>query len=349
MHFLLPTNTFRNTIPPLIRRVPYLKRTAIMWPSCKRSDMPVESCGRPVLPTDRRTSHLGLRRSIPRRPGYRHRLYWDHVPPQAQALAPENALVLATGPLAGVPVIGGSRLFVCGKSPATSPEHLSYCNMGSDWAIRLKSAGYDLVFIQGKADRPVYLLIHDGTAELKDASALWGQGAIRARETLAAELGGEISVVAIGPGGENQATMACLIASDDAAGGAGMGAVMSSKNLKAIVVQGPRKRTKPARPEKLEELTKHFRQIITPSPMATAGGWPCVSPCRRAARRPASAAWATAAMGLPVEGRTEGQVHVPVGHLLPAMAEMVYARTTRCRSAPNKLCDEYGLDTWPSP
>src|SRR5512136_3178879 len=127
--------------------------------------------------------------------GIATKLYWDQVPPQAQALAPENALVLATGPLAGVPVIGGSRLFVCGKSPATSPEHFSYCNMGGDWAVRLKSAGYDLVLVQGKADKPVYLLIHDGEAELKDATPLWGQGAIQARETLSAELGGEISVV----------------------------------------------------------------------------------------------------------------------------------------------------------
>ncbi|MBN2098101.1 MAG: hypothetical protein JW753_00740, partial [Dehalococcoidia bacterium] len=204
--------------------------------------------------------------------GIATRLYWDHVPPKAQALAPENAIVLATGPLAGVPVIGGSRLFVCGKSPATTPEHFSYCNMGGDWAVRLKSAGYDLVFVQGKADKPVYLLIHDDKVELKDASALWGRGAIQAREALEAELGSEVSVVAIGPAGENQATQACLIASGDASGGMGMGAVMGSKNLKAIVVQGTRKRTKAANPEKLEELTKYFRSIITPSPMATAGG-----------------------------------------------------------------------------
>ena len=268
------------------------------------------------------------------------------MPPKAQALAPENALVLATGPLAGVPVIGGSRLFVCGKSPATSPEHFSYCNMGGDWAVRLKSAGYDLVFVQGKADKPVYLLIHDGKAELKDASALWGKGAIQAREMLTAELGGEISVVAIGPAGENQATMACLIASDDASGGAGMGAVMGSKNLKAIVVQGPRKRTKAAQPEKLEELTKHFRRIITPSPMATAGGvdlriavpqsrkapcYGCMGDCLR---------W-----DYQSKDGQRGKFMCQSATFYQPMAEMVYGKDYEVPFRANKLCDEYGLDT----
>jgi aldehyde:ferredoxin oxidoreductase len=278
--------------------------------------------------------------------GIATRLYWDHVPPRAQALAPENALVLATGPLAGVPVIGGSRLFVCGKSPATTPEHFTYCNMGGDWAIRLKSAGYDLVFVQGKADEPVYLLIRDGKAELKDASSLWGKGAIQAREALKAELGGEISVVAIGPAGENQATMACLIASDDAAGGAGMGAVMGSKNLKAIVVRGPRKRTKAAKPEKLEELTKHFRRIITPSPMATAGGLPlriavpqsrkapcygCMGDCLR---------WDYESK----DGR-RGKFMCQSATFYQPMAEIVYGKDYEVPFHANKLCDEYGLDT----
>lgn len=278
--------------------------------------------------------------------GIATRLYWDHVPPGAGALAPENALVLATGPLAGVPVIGGSRLFVCGKSPATSPEHFTYCNMGGDWAVRLKSAGCDAVLVQGRAGMPVYLLIHDGQAELRDATALWGQGAIRAREMLAAELGGDVSVVAVGPGGENQATMACLIASGDASGGAGMGAVMGSKNLKAIAVQGPMKRTRAARPEALEEATGHFRRIITPSPMATAGGvalriagpqsrkapcYGCMGNCLR---------WDYQSR----DGK-RGKFMCQSATFYQPMAEAVYGRGYEVPFQANKLCDEYGLDT----
>jgi aldehyde:ferredoxin oxidoreductase len=278
--------------------------------------------------------------------GIATRLYWDHVPPKAQALAPENALVLATGPLAGVPVIGGSRLFVCGKSPATSPEHFSYCNMGGDWAVRLKSAGYDLLFVQGKADKPVYLLINDGKAELKDASALWGKGAIQARETLTAELGGEVSVVAIGPAGENQATMACLIASDDAAGGAGMGAVMGSKNLKAIVVRGPRKRTKAARPEKLDELTKHFRRIITPSPMATAGGLALRITGPRSKKAPCYGCMGDCLRwDYQSKDGQQGKFMCQSATFYQPMAEAHYGKDYEVPFQANKLCDEYGLDT----
>ncbi len=278
--------------------------------------------------------------------GIATRLYWDYVPPGARALAPENALVLATGPLAGVPVIGGSRLFVCGKSPATSPEHFTYCNLGGDWAVRLKSAGYDIVFLQGRAEGPSYLLIHDGGAELRDASSLWGQGAIQVRDALAADSGGEASIMAIGPAGENGATMACLIGSNDASGGAGMGAVMGSKNLKAVVVRGTRNRTKAARPEKLQELTGYFRRIITPSPMATAGGvdlriavpqsrkapcYGCMGDCLRWDYHPR-------------DGRP-GKFMCQSATFYQPMAEMVYGRGYEVPFRANKLCDEYGLDT----
>ena len=278
--------------------------------------------------------------------GMATRLYWDHVPPRAGALDPENALVLATGPLAGVPVIGGSRLFVCGKSPATSPEHFTYCNMGGDWAVRLKSAGFDVVLLQGRAERPSFLLIRDGGAQLADASDLWGQGAIQVREALAARLGIETSVVAIGPAGENRATQSCLIASSDAAGGAGMGAVLGSKNLKAVVVQGPRRRTRAARPEEMQELSGYFRRIITPSPMATAGGvdlriagpqsrkapcFGCLGDCLR---------WDYQSK----VGR-RGKFMCLSATFYQPMAEMVYGRDYEVPFRANKLCDEYGLDT----
>jgi len=201
-------------------------------------------------------------------------LFWDRVPPETGALHPDNGLTFATGPLAGILVIGGSRWYVSAKSPMTSPEHLSYCNLGGDWGMRLKSAGYDAVFVQGAADKPVYLLIEEHSCKVEDASRLWGKGAIQARELLEAELGDSISVVAIGPAGENRATMACLIATDDAAGGGGMGAVMGSKNLKAVVVRGTRKRTEAAHPERLESLTREVRRLFTPHPTLKIGNAP---------------------------------------------------------------------------
>ena len=202
--------------------------------------------------------------------GIAAKLYWDEVPSDVRALDPENALIFAIGPMTGIPVIGGSRWHVCGKSPATYPEHLSHCNLGGDWAVRLRSSGYDALLVRGKAERPVYLLVHDGSCELRDASALWGKGAIETKAILKQELGNSVSIVAIGPAGENRATMATLLADNDASGAGGMGAVMGSKNLKAIAIMGARKKSEAARPEALKELTQYFRRIAR-EPVTSAG------------------------------------------------------------------------------
>ena len=99
--------------------------------------------------------------------GIAARLYWDRVPPTTRALEPGNALVFATGPLAGIPSIGGSRWVARGKSPALSPEYFTCANLGGNWGLSLKSAGYDALFVQGKAERPVYLLVGDGRIEFE--------------------------------------------------------------------------------------------------------------------------------------------------------------------------------------
>ena len=191
--------------------------------------------------------------------GIAAKIYWDEVPPNAKALDEKNTVILATGPIGGVPVFAGSRWTVCGKIP--SVERFSYGNFGGRWGAGLKFAGYDAVVVQGKSEKPVYLLLHDGTAELKDASALWGKGAIESREILKAELGSSVRVVAIGQAGENMAVMANLIADNDAAGSKGIGAVLGSKKLKAIAVKGEGKAVKVAQPEKLKELAEYYRNL----------------------------------------------------------------------------------------
>ena len=153
--------------------------------------------------------------------GIAAKIHWDEVPPDISAFDPDNRLVFMTGPLAGFPGIAGSRWTVCGKSPATTPEHFSYSNMGGRWGAQLKSAGYDGVVIQGKSDRPVYIFIKDGVAEIRDASAIWGQGTVKTRETLKSELGSSTAVVACGPAGENMVRFAGLIADNDSSGSNG--------------------------------------------------------------------------------------------------------------------------------
>ena len=188
-------------------------------------------------------------------------IYWDEVPPEVNAFDAANRLIFATGPLAGVPVIGGSRWQVCAKSPATVPEHFSYANLGGRWVAELKFAGYDAIVIQGISDRPVYLFIHDGLAEMRDASAVWGQGAIETREILKSQLGSSAKVVTIGPAGESLAVMATLLADNDASGSAGLGAVMGSKRLKAIVVRAAGRGVRVAQPDRLHELIAYYRGL----------------------------------------------------------------------------------------
>ncbi|MBL7119869.1 MAG: hypothetical protein ISS53_04215 [Dehalococcoidia bacterium] len=194
--------------------------------------------------------------------GIAAKICWDEVSPAINALDPENRLVFVTGPLAGVPGLnGGSRWQVCGKSPAPTPEQFCYGNLGGRWGANLKFAGYDAIIVQGKSEKPVYLLLHDNVAELKDASALWGKGAIETRETLKSELGSSANVVTIGPAGENMAVMATILADNDASGAGGLGAVMGSKRLKAIVVRSADKGVKVAQPERLRELETYRRGL----------------------------------------------------------------------------------------
>ena len=194
--------------------------------------------------------------------GFAARLYWDEAKPEADALDPGNLLVFATGPLAGVPVIGGSRWQVCGKSPATRPHHFSYSNLGGPWGAALRFSGYDAVAVQGRSEKPVYILIDDSGVTIRDASALWGKGAIETRGVLKAELGDAARVATIGPAGENLAVMATILADHDSSGSGGLGAAMGSKKLKAIVVMGAKKGTEVAQPEKLRELINYYRGLV---------------------------------------------------------------------------------------
>jgi aldehyde:ferredoxin oxidoreductase len=193
--------------------------------------------------------------------GFAAKLYWDEAKPETSALDPDNLLVFATGPLAGVPVIGGSRWQVCGKSPATKPHHFSYSNLGGRWGASIKFAGYDAIAVKGRSEKPVYILINDNGVSFRDASALWGKGAIETREVLKAELTDAARVATIGPAGENLAVMATILADQDSSGSGGLGAAMGSKKLKAIVVLTSRGRAEVAQPERLQELTNYYRTL----------------------------------------------------------------------------------------
>src|ERR1035437_2079713 len=193
--------------------------------------------------------------------GFAAKLFWDMVPPEAKGLDPENCIIFTTGPTTGFFGIAGCRWQVCGKSPLHDPEAFSYGNLGGKWGPALKSAGFDAIAVQGKADRPGYIYIRDGLVQIRDASALRGKGAFDTMDDIRAEVGQDVSVTAIGPGSENQIVYATVVADEGASGGGGMGAVMGSKNLKAIAVAGSKSpvAADPARLKQIEARIKYFR------------------------------------------------------------------------------------------
>jgi len=153
-------------------------------------------------------------------------------------LGPENTLGFMTGPLTGSPATMGSRYAAVGKSPLTGGW--GDASSGGDFAPYLKFAGYDGVFFTGVSEKPVYLFIDDGKAELRDASHLWGKDSIETEDILKSELGEEVRIASIGPAGEKTSLIACITNNRGlaAAGRSGLGAVMGSKKLKAVVVTG---------------------------------------------------------------------------------------------------------------
>jgi aldehyde:ferredoxin oxidoreductase len=152
-------------------------------------------------------------------------------------LGPEAILGIVTGVLTGTDAMGGSRYVMVGKSPLTGGW--GDANSGGNVGPYLKFAGYDAVFFTGQSDKPVYLLIDNGKAEIKDASKLWGKDTFDTQDILRAEHGNELEVACIGPAGEKLNLIAAVMNNKGrAAGRSGLGAVMGSKKLKAIAMKG---------------------------------------------------------------------------------------------------------------
>ncbi len=165
------------------------------------------------------------------------RILYDRQKAGVDPLGPDNIFALITGPLTGSPAIGGARYQAVAKSPLTGGW--GDANSGGHFGPYLKFAGYDGVFFTGISEKPVYLFIDDGKAELRDATHLWGKDTYFTEDALRAEHGGVAKVICIGPAGEKLSLVAGIIThKGDAAGRSGLGAVMGSKKLKAVVARG---------------------------------------------------------------------------------------------------------------
>ncbi len=160
--------------------------------------------------------------------------------PRADPFSPENLLIMATGPLTGTKTPTGARYMVMTKSPLTGS--ITCSNSGGMFPAELKRAGFDAVLFTGRAAGPVYLWINRGQAELRRAEHIWGRTVPETTDTLVNELDPKAKVACIGPAGENLVLFASIMNDKHrAAARSGVGAVMGSKNLKAVVVRGNNK------------------------------------------------------------------------------------------------------------
>lgn len=164
----------------------------------------------------------------------------DELAPGVDPLSPENKLIYMTGPLTGTASPSAGRFSAVAKSPLTGLW--GQANSGGRWGCDLKKSGYDGIIIEGRSAAPVTLVVDDGKAELTDAGDLWGKGVFETTAILKKDLGRKFNVSCIGVAGENLVRYAAIMNDEHRAlGRCGLGAVMGSKNLKAIAVAGSRK------------------------------------------------------------------------------------------------------------
>jgi aldehyde:ferredoxin oxidoreductase len=194
----------------------------------------------------------------------------QEINPDIDALGPANKIIFATGPLTGSRAPTAGRYMVVTKSPLSGTVASS--NSGGFWGAELKRAGYDFIIVEGRSDKPCYLHINDETVELKDAQKYWGRLIAETTDSVLEETGDpKARVVTIGPAGEKLALLACVVNDKyRAAGRSGVGAVMGSKNLKAIVVRGTGK-LKPARDDESKAVLKNVLKKIRENEVTSKG------------------------------------------------------------------------------
>ena len=205
------------------------------------------------------------------------RLYWENVPPECGALDPENCLIFCVGLAAGTLSPGGSRTSISTKAPAMIPEAYSTSTTGGSTGAELKFAGYDGMVVKGKAEHPVYIRIANDAVEILPAVSLWGKGVTETDHLLKQRWGYDVRNFVIGPAGENLDRYAAIMSDiTHATGQGGFGAVMGSKNLKAICIRGTGC-VQVADPQAL--LENHYNKVYLegPSPTGTLATGPLMN------------------------------------------------------------------------
>ena len=169
--------------------------------------------------------------------GLAARILWEYLPEGTDPLGPENLLIFAVGPLTGLPLPSSGKLLVAAKSPLTGGYGDG--NVGTTASIELRKTGHDAIVIKGRAEKPTMLYIEDDKIDFLDAGHLWGLDTWATERKLRDEFGKTAGILEIGPAGENLVRFATIISQEGRSGGRpGIGAVMGSKKLKAVIIKG---------------------------------------------------------------------------------------------------------------
>ncbi len=273
--------------------------------------------------------------------GIAAKLYWDLVPPETRALEAANCIICASGPVTGFFGLAGGRWTICAKSAAGAPEAFTHGNLGGRWGATLKYAGYDALAVIGKAEKPVYLFIHDGQVEIKNASSLWGQTTFDCQSMLRQSLGQNVDILTIGPAAENLVAFATAMAEKGASVSGGLGSIFGSKNLKAVAVSGDI-RPRAAHPDKLKEIVDYIHPIRTgtfnaSSPWAVKGVtrndfcYSCGVGCSR--------------QSYADKNQQRYKSFCQAGVFYAGVALPYYQGWNEAQMRATQLCDAYGLDT----
>ncbi len=222
-----------------------------------RVNLSTQTCTSEPLNEEWAESYLGVR-------GLGTKYLWENMDPKTDPLGPDNVLIFATGPLTGTMAPTGGRYAVLCKSPLTGA--IACSNSGGKFGAELKFAGYDLMLIEGRAKEPVYLNISDGEVEILPANEIWGTSVWDTEAWIRENQNDpSIRIASCGPAGENHCRYACIVNDlHRAAGRSGVGAVMGSKNLKAIAVRGTQGVTADE-PDKFMAAVKNAHYVLAES------------------------------------------------------------------------------------
>ncbi len=188
------------------------------------------------------------------------KILWDELKPGVDPLSPENKLIIAAGPLTGIVGPSTGKLVVAAKSPLTNGYGDG--NVGTIASVQLRKAGYDAIVIDGASKKPVYIYIEDDKVDIVSAEGLWGKDTFETERLLKEVHGKDVGVLLIGPAGENLVRYATIISQEGRSGGRpGIGAVMGSKKLKAIVIRGTKEIPVADKNEVVKVASEAYREI----------------------------------------------------------------------------------------